>query len=128
MGDRIWPKIHWSILPKSYIYRRAWTGLSFILQAEGKKQHMHRFHGKVLSSDSVTPFYKICNMVVRTLTRVIVELVPLNHLDEVMLQFKVFCTEIGFDDTWNGSLGERGRTQLVKGLVKIVGHLVLLSP
>ena len=67
-------------------------------------------------------------MIMRTLTRVTAELVPLNHLDEVRLQFKIFCTEIGFDDTWYGSLGERGRTQLVKGLVSIVGHLVLLSP
>ena len=81
-----------------------------------------------LSSDSVTPFYKVSNMVMRTLTRVTAELVPLNHLDKVRLQFKIFCTESGFDDTWNGSLGEHGRTQLAKGLVSVIGHLALLSP
>ena len=68
---------------------------------------MHCYHGQILSSDGVTPFYKDCDMVIRTLTRVIAELVPLNHLDEVRIQFKIFCTEIGFDDTWNGILGER---------------------
>ena len=75
---------------------------------------MHRFYGQVLSSDSITPFYKVSNMVMRTLTRVTAELVPLNHLDKLRLQFKIFCAEIGFDDIWNGSLGERERTQLAK--------------
>ena len=89
---------------------------------------MHYYLGKILSSDGVTPFYKDCDMVIRTLIRVTAELVPLNYLDEVRLQFKILCTEIRFDDTWYGNLGERGRTQLANGLVSIVGHLVLLSP
>ena len=56
---------------------------------------MHYYLGKILSSDGVTPFYKDCDMVIRTLIRVTAELVPLNYLDEVRLQFKIFCTESG---------------------------------
>ena len=103
-------------------------GLGLILQTEGKKPHTYRLHGQVLGGNGVTPFSEVCDMVMGTFTGVTSELVSLNHLDEVRLQFKVFCTEIRFDDTWNGSLGERGRTQLAKGLVSIIGHLVLLSP
>ena len=74
----------------------------------------------VYSSYGVTPFSEVYDMVMGTFTRVTFELVPLNHLDEVRLQFKVFCTEIGFNDTWNGSLGERGRTQLPKDWLSLL--------